>query len=155
MQVGLSKNPDMPKVPFIFDYAKSDADRQLFRLVFGWLDLERPIAAPPGTPPDRVEALRAGFDKAMKDPALLADADKVNVGIEPMTGAEIAKFVEDVSQTPCGGDVAGGGAFWDARRSDHHAPRTSLALSGCSHALPPCRRTRKPSSSSTRAGRSA
>ena len=100
VQVGLSKNPNMPKVPFIFDYAKTDADRQLFRLVFGWLDLERPVAAPPGTPPDRVEALRVGFDKAMKDPALLADADKVNVGIEPMTGAEIAKFVEDVSQTP-------------------------------------------------------
>ena len=100
VQVGLNKNPSMPKVPFIFDYAKTDADRQLFRLVFGWLDLERPIAAPPGTPQDRVDALRAGFDKAMKDPALLADADKVNVGIEPMTGAEIAKFVEDVSQTP-------------------------------------------------------
>lgn len=100
VQVGLSRNPNMPNVPFIFDYAKTDADRQLFRLVFGWLDLERPIAAPPGTPADRVDALRAGFDKAMKDPALLADAAKVNVGIEPMTGAAIAKFVEDVSQTP-------------------------------------------------------
>ena len=36
----------------------------------------------------------------MKDPALLADAEKVNVGIEPMSGAAIAKFVEDVSRTP-------------------------------------------------------
>jgi hypothetical protein len=100
VQVGLSKNPDMPKVPFIFDYAKTEADRQLFRLVFGWLDLERPIAAPPGTPADRIAALRAGFDKAMKDPALLADAQKMNVGIEPMTGKEIEKFVADVSQSP-------------------------------------------------------
>jgi tripartite-type tricarboxylate transporter receptor subunit TctC len=100
VQVGLSKNPNMPKVPFIFDYAKTDADRQLFRLVFGWLDLERPIAAPPGTPADRVAALRAGFDKAMKDPALLADAAKINVGIDPMSGAAIAKFVEEVSRTP-------------------------------------------------------
>jgi tripartite-type tricarboxylate transporter receptor subunit TctC len=100
VQVGLSKNPNMPKVPFIFDYAKSDQDRQLFRLVFGWLDLERPIGAPPGVPAERVAALRAGFDKAMKDPALLADAAKVNIGIEPMSGANIAKFVEDVSKTP-------------------------------------------------------
>ncbi len=100
VQVGLSKNPQMAKVPFIFDYAKSDADRQIFTLVFGWLDLERPIAAPPGTPPERVRALREGFDKAMADPALLADADKVNVGIEPMSGAAIAKFVADVSRTP-------------------------------------------------------
>jgi tripartite-type tricarboxylate transporter receptor subunit TctC len=100
VQVGLSKNPNMPNVPFIFDYAKTDADRQLFRLVFGWLDLERPIAAPPGTPADRVAALRAGFDKAMKDPALLADAEKVNVGIEPMGGEAIEKFIADVARTP-------------------------------------------------------
>jgi tripartite-type tricarboxylate transporter receptor subunit TctC len=100
VQVGLSKNPQMPKVPFIFDYAKTDEARQIFTLVFGWLDLERPIAAPPGTPPERVRALREGFDRAMKDPALLADADKVNVGIEPMSGAAIEKFVADVSRTP-------------------------------------------------------
>jgi hypothetical protein len=100
VQVGLSRNPAMPMVPFIFDYAKSDADRQIFALVFGWLDLERPIAAPPGTPAERVQALRDGFDKAMLDPALLADAEKVGVGIEPMGGAAIARFVDDVSRTP-------------------------------------------------------
>ena len=100
VQVGLSKNPAMPKVPFIFDYAKSEQDRQIFTLVFGWLDLERPVAAPPGTPAERVQALREGFDKAMKDPALHADAEKVNVGIEPMRGEAIAKFVDDASRTP-------------------------------------------------------
>jgi len=100
VQVGLSRNPHMPTVPFIFDYAKSEADRQIFTLVFGWLDLERPIAAPPGTPADRLQALRDGFDRAMQDPALLADAEKVNVGIEPMSGAAIARFVDDASRTP-------------------------------------------------------
>src|SRR3954454_11086896 len=43
VQVGLAKNSHMSTVPFVFDYAKSDEDRQIFRLVFGWLDLERPI----------------------------------------------------------------------------------------------------------------
>jgi tripartite-type tricarboxylate transporter receptor subunit TctC len=100
VQVGLAKNSHMPDVPFIFDYAKSDQDRQIFRLVFGWLDLERPIAAPPGVPPDRVRALRDGFDRAMKDPGLLADAEKVQVGIEPMSGSAIAAFVDDAYRTP-------------------------------------------------------
>jgi hypothetical protein len=36
----------------------------------------------------------------MKDPALPAEAEKVNVDIEPMTGAAIAKFVDDASRTP-------------------------------------------------------
>jgi len=100
VQVGLTKNPLMPNVPFVLDYTRTDADRQLFTLLFGWLDFERPIAAPPGTPAGRVQALRDGFDKAMKDPALIADAKKISAGIAPMAGAEIAKFVDDVSHAP-------------------------------------------------------
>jgi tripartite-type tricarboxylate transporter receptor subunit TctC len=100
VQVGLAKNPHMPNVPFIFDYAKSEEDRQIFRLVFGWLDLERPIGAPPGVPEERLRALREGFDRAMKDPALLADAEKVQVGIEPMSGAAIAAFVDEAYRAP-------------------------------------------------------
>ena len=100
VQVGLAKNPHMPTVPFIFDYAKSDEDRQIFRLVFGWLDLERPIGMPPGVPEERLRALREGFDRAMKDPALLADAEKAQVGIEPMSGAAIAAFVDEAYRAP-------------------------------------------------------
>jgi tripartite-type tricarboxylate transporter receptor subunit TctC len=100
LQFGMSKNPQMPDVPFVFDYAKTEEDRQIFTLIFGWLDLERPVAAPPGTPAPRVQALRAAFDKAMKDPGLLADAEKARVEISPMTGAGIAEFVERVSRTP-------------------------------------------------------
>jgi tripartite-type tricarboxylate transporter receptor subunit TctC len=100
IQVGLSKNHAMPTVPFVMDYAKSDYDRQILRLVFGWLDLERPIAAPPGTPDDRVKVLRDGFDLAMKDPALIADAEKIGVGIEPMNGPAIESFVDEVYRTP-------------------------------------------------------
>jgi tripartite-type tricarboxylate transporter receptor subunit TctC len=100
VQVGLAKNPHIPNVPFIFDYAKSDEARQIFRLVFGWLDLERPICAPPGVPEDRIKALRDAFDATMKDAGLLADAEKVQVGIEPMGGQAIAAFVEDAYRTP-------------------------------------------------------
>src|ERR1043166_3495745 len=104
VQIGLAKSPHMPGVPFVMDYAKSDEARQIFRLVFGWLDLERPIGAPPGTPEDRVNALREAFDRTMKDPALLADAEKMQVLIEPMTGQAISTFVDEVYRTPA--DVA-------------------------------------------------
>jgi hypothetical protein len=36
----------------------------------------------------------------MKDPALLADAEKAQVGIEPMSGGAIAAFVDDAYRTP-------------------------------------------------------
>src|SRR5262245_42024023 len=100
VQVGLAKNPHMPSVPFVMDYARSDEDRQIFRLVFGWLDLERPIGAPPGVPAERVAALQEAFDRTMQDPALLADAEKAQVGIDPMSGRSIASFVEEAYRTP-------------------------------------------------------
>ena len=100
VQIGQLKNAHMPDVPFIMDYAKTDQDRQIFKLVFGWLDLERPVGAPPGVPEDRVNALRAAFDHAMTDPALLADAQKAQVDIEPMSGKTIASFVDDAYRTP-------------------------------------------------------
>ena len=63
LQIALKKDPRLADVPFVMDYAKREEDRQVLRLVFGWLDLERPLAAPPATPPERVRALRQGFDE--------------------------------------------------------------------------------------------
>jgi tripartite-type tricarboxylate transporter receptor subunit TctC len=100
LQIALKKNPRLPDVPFVMDYAKREEDRQILRLVFGWTDLERPLAAPPGTPAERVAALRAGFDEAMRDPALLADAEQASLSIEPMAAEAIASFIDDVYRTP-------------------------------------------------------
>jgi hypothetical protein len=99
-QIGLKRNPRLAGVPFVMDYAKREDDRQILRLVFGWTDLERPLAAPPGTPADRVRALRLGFDEAMQDPGLLADAAQASLGIDPMGAGAIASFVDEVYRTP-------------------------------------------------------
>jgi tripartite-type tricarboxylate transporter receptor subunit TctC len=100
LQIALKKNPRLMDVPFVMDYAKREDDRQILRLVFGWMDMERPLAAPPATPADRVEALRLGFDAAMRDEALLADAAQASLGIEPMGGGAIASFIDEVYRTP-------------------------------------------------------
>jgi len=100
LQIALKKNPRLADIPFVMDYAKREEDRQVLRLVFGWLDLERPLAAPPGTPAERVQALRASFDEAMQDPALRADAEQASLSIEPMGAGAIASFIDDVDRTP-------------------------------------------------------
>ena len=70
--------------------------------------------APPGVPEERVAALRDGFDRAMKDPALLADAEKAQVGIEPMSGAAIAAFVDEAYRTPAEVAAKGPRRCWAA-----------------------------------------
>ncbi len=53
----------------------------------------RPFAAPPGAPADRVAALRQAFEETLKDPDFIAEAEKTQLEIEPLTGAEIEKML--------------------------------------------------------------
>jgi hypothetical protein len=42
-------------------------------------------------------ALRRAFDATMTDAELLADAQKINVGVSPMAGGELQALVAEVS----------------------------------------------------------
>jgi tripartite-type tricarboxylate transporter receptor subunit TctC len=100
VQIALKKDRLLPNVPLVVDYAKTDEDRQIMRLIFGWLVMERPIAAPPGVPEERVKALRDGFDRTMQDQQLLADIARASLAFGPMSGKDIASFIDEVYRTP-------------------------------------------------------
>jgi tripartite-type tricarboxylate transporter receptor subunit TctC len=99
-QWALRPNPELSDVPNVLDVAKTDAERDALRLVMARLDVGRPFFLPPGVPADRVAALRAAFDATMKDPDYLAEAEKLKIDIDPLTGAELAALVTQVAQTP-------------------------------------------------------
>jgi hypothetical protein len=54
----------------------------------------------PGAPPDRVETLRRAFDATMKDPEFLAEASKILGQIDPLSGFEMQKIINDVHALP-------------------------------------------------------
>jgi tripartite-type tricarboxylate transporter receptor subunit TctC len=60
----------------------------------------RPFLVPPGTPPDRVKILRDAFAATMKDKEFLADAEKVNIVISPLSGSEVQKVVKSLYDAP-------------------------------------------------------
>jgi tripartite-type tricarboxylate transporter receptor subunit TctC len=64
------------------------------------LEYGRPFFLPPNVPAARIEALRRAFDATMKDPAYLAEADKLKIDVEPLSGEQVAALVEQVSRTP-------------------------------------------------------
>ena len=51
----------------------------------------------PGAPPDRVKALRRGFDATMKDPEFLAEADRTKLTVGPLAGEGLQKLIAEVS----------------------------------------------------------
>jgi tripartite-type tricarboxylate transporter receptor subunit TctC len=99
-QWALRRNPELPDIPDMLDEAKTAAERDALRLVMARLDIGRPFFLPPNVPPDRVAALRAAFDATMQDPDYRAEADKLKVDVDPLTGAELAALVAQVAQTP-------------------------------------------------------
>ena len=95
-----TKNPELPDVPMFLSVAKTEEQRAALRLMLARLEYGRPFFLPPNVPPARVQALRRAFDATMKDPAYLAEADKLKIEVEPLTGEEVANFVDQVIKTP-------------------------------------------------------
>lgn len=100
IQMGASRTDEFGKIPSVFDYAKSDRDRQVLEIHFNQLDLARPIMAPPGIPKDRAAALRKAFADTLKDKALLADAEKVDIEINLVTGEQVEKMLVKFADYP-------------------------------------------------------
>lgn len=95
VHTGLEPDPNMPSVPSALDYAKSEDDRQVLRLMDARQASGRPYAAPPGVPADRLAALRRGFAETLKDPAFLADAKRRRLIIDPIDHVRMAKVIAD------------------------------------------------------------
>ena len=100
VQMSLSKHPDLPDVPLIMDLAKTDEERQIFKLIFARQVMGRPYLAPPGLPADRVAALRQAFTATMTDKAFVADADAGKFEINPVSGETLEALVNEVYRTP-------------------------------------------------------
>ena len=96
VQVGLTRDKELPDVPLLLELASNDLDRQVLRFISAETSIARALVAPPDVPADRIEALRRAFDAAMKDPELLADAAKSKIDIDAMRGEEAQKIADAI-----------------------------------------------------------
>jgi tripartite-type tricarboxylate transporter receptor subunit TctC len=86
--------------PSIFEFAKTEEQRQVLGFYGSTMEFGFPSAAPPGVPPDRVGALRRALDTAVKDPAFLAEAAKAKMKVVPVTGEELTQRMDELIATP-------------------------------------------------------
>ena len=100
VQLALHKHPNLPDVPLIMDYAKTQEQSEMLRLIFVRGALGCPFLAPPGIPADRAEILRRAFDATMQDASFLAEAKRSELEIAPIAGRELQKLVADIYRTP-------------------------------------------------------
>lgn len=87
-------------VPSIFEFAKTDDQRQTLTMFSAGVIFGRPIVAPPGAPTDRVAVLKTAFEKAMADPDLLEQAKKNGLEVGVVKGDALAKLMGELMATP-------------------------------------------------------
>ena len=95
-------HPDINKmgVPLAVDFAKSPENRRIMELIYSSETFGRPYMAAPSVPPERIAALRNAFMQTMRDEALLAEAQKTGVEIDPISGEELQALAEKIFATP-------------------------------------------------------
>jgi tripartite-type tricarboxylate transporter receptor subunit TctC len=100
IQVAINRNAQFPDVPAIVELAKNERTRSILRGALAAQDLDRPILAPPGVPPERLAALRAAFHAAMTDPGFVADAKRQRLEIDEVAGEKVAAIIAETFALP-------------------------------------------------------
>lgn len=104
VQIGIVPAKDLPGVPMVTEFAKTDEQKAILRLFASTVSIGRPLVFGPGVPADRVAILRAAFAKTMSDPGFLADAEKTRYDVSPILGNDLQDIVVQLMATPA--DVA-------------------------------------------------
>lgn len=96
VQMGATKHPAFGNAPVVYDLASNDEQRKVIAFIFGSSEITRPFAAPPGVPADRLAALRKAFQAAVASPELKADAERMKLILDPMTGEQTEAGFRDI-----------------------------------------------------------
>jgi tripartite-type tricarboxylate transporter receptor subunit TctC len=103
-QTGSKRDPRLKDVVLfneLMDKYKTPEDvRRLAKVVVAADEFGRPIVFPPGVPADRVKIIRDAFNKTIHDPALLAEAEKRRLDIDPASGEELDTLAKEVMTAP-------------------------------------------------------
>jgi len=91
-QSGLVRNSDLPNVPTMIEFGKTEKDKKFLEFFGAGATLGRIYLAPPGIPAARLAELREGFWKAAHDPAYVAELKRRGLEYNPRTGEDALKY---------------------------------------------------------------
>ena len=104
VQTGAKRDPRLKDVPTLSElmqqYKTPESGKRLAKIVLTAATLGRPISAPPGMPAERTKILRDAYAKALKDPELLAEAEKRGWEVNALSGEELEALAKEVIAQP-------------------------------------------------------
>ncbi|MPZ40575.1 MAG: hypothetical protein GEU95_21500 [Rhizobiales bacterium] len=125
VQMATAKSPDIPQVPLVMDYAKTDEQRQVLGLLLAGQAMAWPVFAPAEVPADRVALLRQSYLAMLKDPETLADAKRLGIDVDPVSGEGYQRDAQTHLRDPAGRDRAGTRSRGTQMTSRLRSPRSA------------------------------
>jgi tripartite-type tricarboxylate transporter receptor subunit TctC len=98
--IGSKRPPELANVPLLVDLAQDLDTRRLLELFSSPPQVGKPAVMGPDVPAERVAAMREAFKATMSDPEFLADAAKLSLPIDPISGEELTALVKRLMATP-------------------------------------------------------
>lgn len=102
-QSGRKRDPRVagPTIFELMDEYKTPAPkRRLAEAMLSGGEWARPMLVAPATPTDRVQILREAYEKAVKDPDLLAEAKKLRIDVQFGKGTELQTMAKEAMNQP-------------------------------------------------------
>jgi len=97
--VKFADHPELEDVPSIYTLAKTERDKKLLDVANdAYGAIARPYSLPPGVPAERVKILQKAFMDTLKDPELLAEANKAKIEVNPHDGEWVAEKVANLDK---------------------------------------------------------
>ena len=96
LHLGLAPFEELAATPRVMDLIETPADKQLYSIFSLRLEYAFPFIAPPGVSDADVTRLRASFDKAVKNPEFLAEAAKMALDVNPLSGEHMTVLIDNI-----------------------------------------------------------
>jgi tripartite-type tricarboxylate transporter receptor subunit TctC len=93
------RDPDFPDLPLAEELVPAESKR-IIALLAARSVMGRSFFTTQGVPADRVALLRQAFAATLADPAFLADAQRIGLDVDPLSGAALDDTVRALLATP-------------------------------------------------------
>jgi tripartite-type tricarboxylate transporter receptor subunit TctC len=102
LDVGIIQDSELKAmgVPFALGLMTEGQEKQTLAIIMSVQLYGRPFAMPPGTPQDRVDAVRQAFAETIKDEAFVRDATKANIQIQYASPTQIVEAINAPFSAP-------------------------------------------------------
>ena len=94
------EDPEVKQLPLFKNVIKDPKKYAVYKSWADQMDFQRPLAVPPGNPKEQLAILRKALADTLKDPALLAEANKSKIVITYVSGEKTEELVKEILSMP-------------------------------------------------------